>query len=95
MAENSKVDISIEHIPAFKGAITVSKALGYGLENGVSAETAGGLLLSVPSNQITIIETELKNKQIPAFRVGKVLSGTGKVYLAESLDILEVRAVGK
>lgn len=93
IAENSEVDILIEQIPVFNRAVDVSKTLGYGLEVGISAETAGGLLLAVPPEKLGVIEEELKNKRIPAFVVGKVLSGKGKVQLAESLEILEIKAV--
>ena len=93
MAENSKVNILIESFPVFSRAVEVSKALGYSLETGGSAETAGGLLLSIPPEKLDLIESELKKKKIPAYQVGKVLSGTGKVHLSDSLEILETKAV--
>ena len=93
MAESSNVDILIERIPVFNRTIEVSKILGYGLENGTAAETAGGLLLSVPPEKIDVIDSELKKKKIPAYHIGKVLSGTGKVQLADSPEILQIKAV--
>ncbi len=93
MAENSKVDILLEKLPVFNNAIEVSKALGYNLEAGRSSETAGGLLLSIPPDKVDLIEFELKKRQIPAFHVGKVLAGTGKVRVDASLEILNIKAV--
>ncbi len=93
MAENSKVDIGIESFPVFKNAIAISKNLGYDLENGASAETAGGLLLSIPPDKVDLIESELRKKKIPAYSIGKVLAGTGKVRVSDSVEILEVKVV--
>ncbi|TFG05408.1 MAG: selenide, water dikinase SelD [Promethearchaeota archaeon] len=93
MAENSKVDVTIELIPVFNKAIEISNVLGYGLEKGLSAETAGGLLLSVQSDTLDLILSELKKKNIPAYQVGKVTAGTGKTTVIDSVEILNVKAV--
>lgn len=93
IAENSKVNIIIEGFPVFNKAIEASKALGYGLESGISAETAGGLLLSVPPDTLDLIVSELKKKKISAFRVGKVVSGSGKVQVTDSPEILNIKVV--
>ena len=95
MAEKSKVDILIEMLPLFSKVAEISKILGYSLETGHSSETAGGLLLSVPAEKLDTIESELKKRQIPAYHIGKVLPGSGKVQLSASLEILEVKAVEK
>ncbi|GAG54949.1 unnamed protein product, partial [marine sediment metagenome] len=93
MAESSKVNIIIDSLPVFDKAIEVSKGLGYSLGMGTSAETAGGMLLSVPPDKLDLIESELTKRKIPAFQIGKVLSGMGKVQLADNLDILNIKAV--
>lgn len=93
MAENSKVTISIESLPVLNKAVEVSEILGYGLEKGTAAETAGGLLLSIPPDKLDRFESELKRRKIPAFHVGKVLSGPGKVRVSDSLEILNIKAV--
>jgi len=93
MAERSKVSIVIDTLPVFNNTLPASRVLGYPLELGTSAETAGGLLLSVPLDTLDLIITELKHKGISAFQVGKVLAGTGKVQLSESVEILNVDAV--
>ena len=93
MAENSKVNITIDSFPVFKNSIEVSRTLGYNLEDGASAETAGGLLLAIPLDKVDLIESELRKKKIPAYSIGKVLSGTGKVRVSDSVEILEVKVV--
>jgi len=93
MAETSHVNILIESFPVLNKAVEVSNILGYGLDAGISAETAGGLLLSIPPDQLELVKTELKKRNIPAFQVGKVLEGPGKVELAASPEILNIKAV--
>jgi selenide,water dikinase len=93
IAERSKVNILLEHMPVFKNSIEVSEILGYGLKTGKSAETAGGMLLSIPPDKIEPIQSELQNRGIPSFIVGKVIRGKGTVLLSDTLDFIEIEAV--
>jgi len=92
MAERSNVKIVIEQIPVINHCIEISNILGYGLEKGVSAETAGGMLLSIPADKIDLIKTELKKKKIPSFEIGKVLSGPAQTLISDHVLIEEIKS---
>ncbi len=93
MAKSSNVNIIIDTLPIFDQALEASKALGYGLESGTSAETAGGMLLSIPPSKLDLIQTELKKHKVPIFVIGKVTSGIGKAQIISVPEILNVKAV--
>jgi selenide,water dikinase len=93
IAERSQVDITIERLPIFKNSLEVSDNLGYGLKAGKSAETAGGMLLAVPPAKLGSIQMELQKKRIPAFEVGKVIRGKGRVVISDALEIFEIETV--
>jgi selenide,water dikinase len=93
IAERSNVKIVIEQIPVINHCVEISNILGYGLDKGVSAETAGGMLLSIPANKIDLIKTELKKKKISSFEIGKVLSGPATTILSKDIKIQSIKAV--
>jgi len=90
MAKRSCVDIELHTLPVIRGTIKISSALGYGLELGESAETSGGLLISVEKEKADLLVTKLKRKKIQAYEVGAVRKGLGKAYLSKNAQILEV-----
>ena len=52
MAEESNVSIEITALPVIRWAPKLAEILGYPLIEGHSAETAGGLLISLPEEQV-------------------------------------------
>jgi len=91
MAKSSNVNIEIHTLPVFEGALELSNLLGYGLADGRSAETSGGLLISVSSQQQTNLLESLRRKHVPAYVVGEVKRGNGKAYLRKNPEITIVR----
>ena len=89
MAKQSKVDITIETMPIIKGTKELSETFCYFLIEGTAAETAGGMMLSVERGNVDSIIELLKQKGMNPFIIGKVISGTGKVNIAENIQIIE------
>jgi selenide,water dikinase len=90
IAKLSKVDIEIHSMPIIKGTDILSDQLGYALKEGTSAETAGGMLLSVSRDTIDIFKEKLKNKGLQFFEVGNVKEGSGQVRIIPDVHIIEV-----
>lgn len=90
MAKRSYVDIEIHSMSIIRGTIQLSKIFGYGLESGVSAETSGGLLISVDKEKADILLSELEKMKFHAFEVGTVKKGLGNASLSKNLKIIEV-----
>ncbi len=77
MAELSGVRIVVERIPVIPGTVEVSKKLGYGLERGEAAETAGGLLVAVSEGKAKDLEEEFERRGVWFRRIGRVTEGSG------------------
>ncbi|HEY4675165.1 MAG TPA: selenide, water dikinase SelD [Candidatus Bathyarchaeia archaeon] len=90
MAKRSCVDIVLHTMPVIRGTIELSNALGYGLEEGVSAETSGGLLISVRREKADLLVSSLERRKIPVCEVGLVKKGTGNAHLLKKPKIIEV-----
>ncbi len=90
MAERSRVKTVINTLPVFKGALSLSDHFGHGLERGTSAETSGGLLVSVGKRKVDEFVSELEAEQVPCYRVGYVEEGPGSIVLAKDVKIVEV-----
>jgi selenide,water dikinase len=86
----SKVNIEIDSLPVIKGTDILSDLLGYGLKDGTSAETAGGMLLSVSPDNVESLTKKLKKKGIKPFEVGRVKEGSGQVTIVPDAHIIEV-----
>ncbi|WP_227378432.1 selenide, water dikinase SelD [Haladaptatus halobius] len=82
LAKNADVGVEITSLPIIEGTIELSQLFGYGLEDGESAETSGGLLLSVPSNRTTELETALSDIGVFYRQIGHVTNTIG-VQLVE------------
>ncbi len=93
VTQNKRINIEIEKIPIFKGALELSNLCGYGLETGNAAETAGGVLISIDSNLLDQLLDALKKKGINPRVIGKVIPGSGKVILSDHLEIVECEVV--
>ncbi len=87
LAERSGVRVVIERIPVIPGTPEVSRALGYGLERGESAETAGGLLVAVPEGRAEELEDAFEERDVWYRRVGRVERGEGVVVDARLEEV--------
>jgi selenide,water dikinase len=77
LATNAGVGIELTNLPVIAGTPPLSRLFGYGLEDGESAETSGGLLLSVPDSRTTDLEAAFEDRAVFYRRVGRVTNGTG------------------
>jgi selenide,water dikinase len=93
LIKDKSMDINITKLPIFKGAIQISELCSYGLQEGRAAETAGGMLLSVSSDNLDLLLSELKKRNITPRIVGEVKTGTGKVTIDKNSEIEEVKVV--
>jgi selenide,water dikinase len=90
VATLSKVDIIIDTMPIIEGTYILSNQLGYALKDGTSAETAGGMLLSVPRDTVDLLTKKLTERGIKPFEVGYVKKGSGQVNIVPDIQIIEV-----
>ncbi len=77
LADNADVGIEVTRLPIIEGTDGLSRLFGYGLEDGESAETSGGLLLSVPESQTTTLETRFDDADVFYRQIGRVTDGSG------------------
>ncbi|WP_254525556.1 selenide, water dikinase SelD [Natrinema caseinilyticum] len=77
LAENAGVGVELTHLPLIDGTLELSRLFGYGLEDGESAETSGGLLLSVPDGRTDAFESALSAANVFYRQVGRVTSSSG------------------
>ncbi|EMA43202.1 selenide, water dikinase SelD [Halococcus saccharolyticus] len=77
MAERAGVGIEIETLPVIDGTPELSALFGYGLEDGESAETSGGLLVAVPDDRAGDLEHAFADRDVFFHHVGTVREGSG------------------
>lgn len=90
VATQSKVNIVIDTMPIIKGTDILSDQLGYSLKEGTSAETAGGMLLSLSRDNVDLFKEKLKERGIESFEIGTVKEGSGQVNIVPDIQIIEV-----
>ncbi len=90
VATQSKVNIVIDTMPIIKGTNILSDQLGYSLMEGTSAETAGGMLLSLSRDNVDLFKEKLIERGIKSFEIGHVKEGSGQVNIVPDIRIIEV-----
>ncbi len=90
VATQSKVNIVIDTMPIIKGTNILSDQLGYSLMEGTSAETAGGMLLSLSRDNVDLFKEKLIERGIKSFEIGHVKKGSGQVNIVPDIRIIEV-----
>ena len=90
LAENSGVGVEVTRLPVIDGTVDLSTLFGYGLTDGESAETSGGLLLSVPASRAADLESRFDAAGVFHRRIGRVTDGSGV-----SLPDPEIETVGR
>ncbi|KAA9395997.1 selenide, water dikinase SelD [Haloarcula sp. CBA1130] len=89
VAARSNVGIELTHLPVIAGTPALSTLFGYGLTEGESAETSGGLFVAVPPTATDAVESAFDDVGVFYRDVGRVTAGRG-VTLADP-TIEEVR----
>lgn len=92
MAEQSSVSIRINALPVIRGAPEVANAFNYPLLQGKASETAGGLLISLPKEQVDQLLKALRERGVTGYVIGNVQEGEGKAFLDEDLTVVEVQS---
>lgn len=77
LAERADVGVTLTHLPVIDGSLELSTLFGYGLDAGESAETSGGLLLSVPPEYEQQVCAKLEAVDVFHREVGYVTDGRG------------------
>lgn len=89
----NKVDMELHTLPIIKGMVGIARTMGnmFQLLQGYSAETSGGLLMSIPANEASNYIKEIKELEgEDAWIIGSVMDGTGTARIVDSPTILEV-----
>lgn len=88
LARASKVDIEITRVPHIKWALELSNLMGYDMDNARSAETAGGMMISIGQDHKKLLVKSLEDAGIDHFEVGRARSGSGNVSLSSKVEFL-------
>lgn len=95
-AQLNEVSFVLDNLPIIAKMVPVAKACGiaFGLLQGYSAETSGGLLISIPKDAAPhFIEDIQREEGLPAWIVGEVISGDRTARIVDAPRITEVPAV--
>jgi selenide,water dikinase len=91
MARRSRVDLIFHTIPVIAGARKMAELFMYPLTEGKTAETAGGILLSVDAGKADAMLKNLKARGVKGFEIGSVVKGSGTVSMSKEARVIEVR----
>lgn len=91
--QKEKVDIVLHTLPVIRGMVGIARTMGnmFQLLQGYSAETSGGLLMSVSAEGAAGLIQEIKEIEgEEAWVIGSVAGGSGTAKIVENPTILEV-----
>lgn len=94
-AQKAKTKMIIDKIPVLKGMAKAEKALGnmFKLTEGKSAETSGGLLISIPALNAEAFMAKLKAiGGHDVWKIGRVIEGDREAEMSSNLEIIEVES---
>ena len=86
LAGNAGVGVEIDRLPIVDGTLALSRLFGYGLADGESAETSGGLLIAVPGDGTADFEGELSGAGVFYRVVGRVTDGSGATLVEPEIE---------
>ncbi|MEF8776487.1 MAG: selenide, water dikinase SelD [Haloarculaceae archaeon] len=86
LAARSGVRVVIDRLPVVEGTPALSRLFGYGLAEGESAETSGGLLISVPGERLPALRDALAAEDVFHREVGRVVAGEGASLADPTVD---------
>ncbi|ADN36785.1 selenide, water dikinase [Methanolacinia petrolearia DSM 11571] len=93
IARKSNVSLNIDLIPIISGTLELSALFEHGLEEGKSAETAGGLLMSVSEENLDEIIHSLNKYNVPAYEIGTVKEKGNEHVVIDNPEILEISSL--
>ncbi|MFB6354626.1 MAG: selenide, water dikinase SelD [Halobacteriales archaeon] len=86
LARRSGVGVELTRLPVVAGTEALSRLFGYGLADGESAETSGGLLLAVPAGRADTLASALADAGVFHRDVGRVTDGEGAQLVDPTLE---------
>lgn len=86
LADHSGVGVELVHLPVIAGTPALSSLFGYGLTDGKSAETSGGLFVSVPQAVTDDLEAALDDANVFYREVGHVTDGSGVALVEPTVE---------
>jgi len=89
MAMLSKVNIVINNLYVIAGTPILSEQLGYPLLTGEAKETAGGIVMAVPKENVDALQSEFDKHKIRYCKIGYVTAGKGQVNILKDTKITE------
>lgn len=89
--QTEEVDFLIENLPSYKVLHKLDKIVrNFKFKEGLAAETSGGLMISLPEENVDSFIADMNKAACNAWKVGRVVKGQRKAKLAENLQIQEV-----
>lgn len=92
-AQKNEVDFVVHKLPVIARMTAVAAACGvkFGLVQGTSAETSGGLLVILPKDRADSFCSDVAEQDgCPAWIVGRVEAGNRKARIVDDVTIIEV-----
>ena len=94
MLQNSELSALIEIIPSIKFAQDISNELGYAFDTCLSAETAGGMLMSVDQNKVEEFSNTLTSNGINNWIIGTIDKVKPEfVRVSENVEYIEITKI--
>lgn len=89
--QHDPVDFIIDTFPTYSGMAQIDGIVrNFKYLSGYAPETSGGLLISLPAENVDTFIQDMKDQDEDAWVIGKVVKGNRGARLAEDLNILEV-----
>lgn len=86
LAQNAGVGIELSRLPVIEGTRPLSELFGYGVDDGESAETSGGLLVAVPESRSAALESAFEDRSVFYRCVGRVTDGSGVTLTEPTIE---------
>jgi len=94
MLQNSDLSAIIETIPSIKLAQDLSNELGYAFDTCLSAETAGGMLMSIDQNNVEEFSNTLTSNGINNWIIGTIDKVKPEfVRVSENVEYIEITKI--
>lgn len=87
---NKKLDYVIDRMPCFPMLKDLEGIVrNFKLKEGLAAETSGGLLISLPKENVDAYVKEMEELGESAWVVGRVAEGNQQAFLAKDCDFFD------
>ncbi len=91
VAAQSGVDVVIEEVPIIKGTLELARFFGHKLDQGLAAETAGGMLVFLRPDKVEGFQEVMKQHDLPCWPIGRTEKprGTPEARLTAGVKFVE------